>query len=464
RIADRPIMKEELWAPVTKARKKVAALEKEMAELKKKKGDEPTIVAGVTAPEFPETYSSAIAKLKPALHAPLNTAPKNLELEEGAQVSSDNFGAFKSGRMHGELKMLDHAYALSFWFRNDLPNNARPITAYLFSRGPNGNSAAIGDHFGIGGTHSKFDGVLFLFNGDKARASLRGKTVIAPGTWNHVVLIRTGDRLKIYLNGMPTPEIDGKIEATAPDSKDIFLGARNDKFSPLLGRMAHFTFFDRAITTEEALKLHTASGQPKGPKTEPKENTKPVIPKTKPNSKTENLANQIEAIKRNTPHYDMPMVNGVVEAALFVNPRRNGTHGTTLDYTVGKARDLAIHKRGNPNVTGEIIPRRFLNIFPAEDGEVRRLKKGSGRLELAEAIVNEAAPLTARVIVNRVWQHHFGRGLVPTPSELGFSGEPPSHPELLNDLTARFVKSGWSIKWLHREIIRSAAWKQSIQS
>lgn len=158
------------------------------------------------------------------------------------------------------------------------------------------------------------------------------------------------------------------------------------------------------------------------------------------------------------------MVNGVVEAALFVNPRRNGTHGTTLDYTVGKARDLAIHKRGNPNATGEIIPRRFLNIFPAEDGEVRRLKKGSGRLELAEAIVNEAAPLTARVIVNRVWQHHFGRGLVPTPSELGFSGEPPSHPELLNDLTARFVKNGWSVKWLHREILSSSSWKQSIHS
>ena len=463
RIADRPIIKEELWAPVTKARKKVAALEKEMAELKKKKGDEQTVVSVVRAPEFPETYSAAIAKLKPAIHTPLNTTPQNLVLEKGTQVSSDNFGTFKSGRMHGEVKTLDNAYALSFWFRNDLLNSARPITAYLFSRGPNANSAAIGDHFGIGGTHSKFDGVLFLFNGDRAKVSLRGKTVITPGTWNHVVLIRSDSRVKVFLNGETKPELEGKIKLTATESKKFFIGGRNDRFALLSGRMAHFTFFDREITTEEALKLHAASGQPKGPKTEPKESVKPVIAKTEPHSKIENLRKQIEAIKSNTPHYDMPLVNGVDEAALFVNPAK-GKHGTTLDYTVGKGRNLAIHVRGNPNVTGAIMPRRFLNVFPGKDGKARRLKKGSGRLELAEAIVNEAAPLAARVIVNRVWQHHFGRGLVPTPSELGFSGEPPSHPELLNDLTARFVKSGWSIKWLHREIIRSAAWKQSIPS
>jgi hypothetical protein len=85
-------------------------------------------------------------------------------------------------------------------------------------------------------------------------------------------------------------------------------------------------------------------------------------------------------------------------------------------------------------------------------------------LDLAEAMVEEAAPLAARVIVNRVWQHHFGRGLCPTPSELGHSGEAPTHPVLLNDLAARFVKNNWSLKWLHREILQSATWQQSIHN
>ncbi|HIL24192.1 MAG TPA: DUF1553 domain-containing protein, partial [Verrucomicrobia bacterium] len=175
------------------------------------------------------------------------------------------------------------------------------------------------------------------------------------------------------------------------------------------------------------------------------------------------LTMQIAVIKKITPHYNVPMVSGVAEAALFVNPAK-GKHGTTLDYTVGKARDLAIHKRGNPNTTGAVVPRRFLGVFPVKAGKPRRFERGSGRLDLAEAMVEEAAPLAARVIVNRVWQHHFGRGLCPTPSELGHSGEAPTHPVLLNDLGARFVKNGWSLKWLHREILQSATWQQSIQN
>jgi hypothetical protein len=111
-----------------------------------------------------------------------------------------------------------------------------------------------------------------------------------------------------------------------------------------------------------------------------------------------------------------------------------------------------------------VVPRRFLGAFPTKAGKPRRFERGSGRLDLAEAMVEEAAPLAARVIVNRVWQHHFGRGLCPTPSELGHSGEAPTHPVLLNDLAARFVKNNWSLKWLHREILQSATWQQSIHN
>jgi hypothetical protein len=229
------------------------------------------------------------------------------------------------------------------------------------------------------------------------------------------------------------------------------------------GRLAHMAFFNHAVTTNEAQQLHAASGQPKGPITEPKDSATPTVAKTNPEEQIEKLTSEIAAIKENTPHYDVPMVSGVAEAALFVNPAK-GKHGTTLDYKKGEARNLAIHKRGNPNVTGKVVPRRFLSAFPMKAGKPRRFERGSGRLDLAEAMVEEAAPLAARVIVNRVWQHHFGRGLCPTPSELGHSGEAPTHPVLLNDLAARFVKNGWSLKWLHREILQSATWQQSIHN
>ncbi len=169
---------------------------------------------------------------------------------------------------------------------------------------------------------------------------------------------------------------------------------------------------------------------------------------------------KIDAIKTGTPHYNMQMANAVEEAALFV-VKKEKEHGTKLDYKMGMARDLELMKRGNPNDLGESVPRRFLSAFPSKTGLPRKFTSGSGRLELAQAIVEDAAPLSARVIVNRVWKHHFGRGLVDTPSEFGNLGEAPTHPELLDDLAGRFLEHGWSLKWLHREILNSATWQQS---
>ena len=177
-------------------------------------------------------------------------------------------------------------------------------------------------------------------------------------------------------------------------------------------------------------------------------------------AQTAALQAKITGIEKNTPHYHMPMANAVTEAALYVVENDKGV-GTKLDYKMGAARDLELQKRGNPNDTGAIIPRRFLSAFPSVEGQPRRFTTGSGRLDLAKALVEEAAPLTARVMVNRVWKWHFGRGLVDTPSEFGNLGEAPSHPELLDDLTRRFIANGWSLKWLHREILQSATWRQS---
>jgi len=113
--------------------------------------------------------------------------------------------------------------------------------------------------------------------------------------------------------------------------------------------------------------------------------------------------------------------------------------------------------RGNPHNLGEEVPRGFPAILANTNGDPLPFTQGSGRLQLAEAIVKH--PLAARVMVNRIWQHHFGRGIVDTPSNFGMTGERPTHPELLDYLAARFIESGWSMKAMHREIMLSAAYQ-----
>ena len=119
-----------------------------------------------------------------------------------------------------------------------------------------------------------------------------------------------------------------------------------------------------------------------------------------------------------------------------------------------------VFTRGNPLTKGDEVPRQFLSTF----GSQQPFKIGSGRLELAQAIIDPRNPLTARVMVNRIWQHHFGRGLVSTLSDFGKQGSPPSHPELLDWLAQRFIDSGWSVKTMHRHIMLSQTYQQSSQT
>lgn len=129
---------------------------------------------------------------------------------------------------------------------------------------------------------------------------------------------------------------------------------------------------------------------------------------------------------------------------------------------VAKPANIRVYLRGNKETPGEEAPRRFLSILSeGEPVPFSPFSRGSGRLELAEAIASPKNPLTARVMVNRIWKYHFGTGIVPTTSNFGQLGERPSHPELLDYLAARFVESGWSIKAMHREIMLSATYALS---
>jgi hypothetical protein len=151
-----------------------------------------------------------------------------------------------------------------------------------------------------------------------------------------------------------------------------------------------------------------------------------------------------------------PFFQGVFDAGLFIN-------GSDLDFTMldvhpGEPHDLNVLPGGVVTKPGKLAPRGFLSVLSKGDPAFH---EGSGRRELAERIFTDAAPLAARVMVNRVWAWHFGKPLVSTPSDFGVQGDKPTHPELLDDLAARFIENGYSLKWLHREIMRSAAYQQS---
>jgi hypothetical protein len=126
---------------------------------------------------------------------------------------------------------------------------------------------------------------------------------------------------------------------------------------------------------------------------------------------------------------------------------------------VDKPKNLRVYVRGDRENLGEEAPRQFLTALC--NGEPKPFTRGSGRLELAEAIADAGNPLTARVMVNRVWMYHFGRPIVGTPGNFGRIGETPTHPELLDYLAARFVEHGWSIKALHREIMLTSVYALS---
>jgi cytochrome c553 len=166
---------------------------------------------------------------------------------------------------------------------------------------------------------------------------------------------------------------------------------------------------------------------------------KKLMPKTDEASKAElkKLKEELAAAEKNAP--ELPTAIGVTEA---------------------KASDIALLKRGNHLSPGKMMPRRFPKVLAGETQPSLPASE-SGRRQLAEWITRPDHPLTARVLVNRVWRWHFGQGIVKSVDNFGKLGEKPSHPELLDWLARRFVEDGWSIKKLHRMIVLSSTYQQS---
>jgi hypothetical protein len=176
-----------------------------------------------------------------------------------------------------------------------------------------------------------------------------------------------------------------------------------------VGNVAEFAIFERALTDQEAIELHEASGQPRGTR------------------------------------------SGSVALAMGVREK-------------AKPADCKIHINGDGSKLGPVVPRGFLGIFQSVRGENDRVEatidtNKSGRMELANWLTRPDHPQTARVMVNRIWLHLFGQGIVTTPDDFGVYGARPTHPELLDHLAERFVREGWSIKRLIRSIVLSRTYQ-----
>ncbi len=180
---------------------------------------------------------------------------------------------------------------------------------------------------------------------------------------------------------------------------------------------------------------------------------------TKLSSAAQKLKEQLEKSKGQ----EAGKIKGQLEAAekSLAEHRQQAPQVETV-YAVVDAEvceDVALQLKGDPARLGETVERHFPSVL---GGEIAKIGASvSGREELAEWILSEANPLPARVMVNRIWQYHFGRGLVPTPNDFGKQGKPPTHPQLLDYLAAKFRSYGWSIKSMHREIMLSSTYRQS---
>ncbi|QDU20000.1 PSD1 and planctomycete cytochrome C domain-containing protein [Urbifossiella limnaea] len=161
---------------------------------------------------------------------------------------------------------------------------------------------------------------------------------------------------------------------------------------------------------------------------------------------------------------DLAALPALAERRRAIEPRRAELMRTAPRQDVafavveGTPADAKVHLRGDPEKPGPVVPRRWLEVL---GGQPITPNAGSGRLDLAGWVASADNPLTARVMANRVWLHHFGQGIVRTPNDFGTRGAAPTHPALLDWLAAEFVSGGWSLKALHRKIMLSTAYQQS---
>ena len=199
-------------------------------------------------------YEDGVARYLPGAEGPgLAQAPR------GSRAAH-----FAGGRMAVQVPKIGPSYSIAGWFWNGLPHDARAVTGYLFSRGPDGDQKSPGDHIGIGGSYEggAWQGKLIVFNGNEKDQVLGGSSLIEFRKWHHLVFTRDVDTVRVYLDGRTAPELEGQLPATFEESDQFFLGGRGDGMFGLEGKLDEVALFNRALTGDEATALYLASGNP----------------------------------------------------------------------------------------------------------------------------------------------------------------------------------------------------------
>lgn len=209
-----------------------------------------------SAGQHPAVYEDGVALYLPGPGSGEGRSPSPALTLSNFSRGINRAAHFAGGRMKGQVRLGD-TYSAEMWVWNGLDPKARPVAGYFFSRGPENESEAPGDHLGIGGTAAA-EGRLIFFNGNEAGDLLAGTKVIPARQWQHIVLVREKDSVSVYLNG--ELEMSGTIRQTANPGLSTFVGGRSDNFANFEGKIDEVALYERALARREVRAHYRASG------------------------------------------------------------------------------------------------------------------------------------------------------------------------------------------------------------
>ncbi len=320
-------------------------------------------------------------------------------------------------------------FTVSFRFRSDAPSRTDPDRTWWTGRGLVSTEVpGIVHDWGIS---MQDDGRITAGTGNP-ETSLNTHAGLNDGSWHHVAFTRTAEtgELRLYVDGIPAAEGTGTTEPLTA-GEIVRVGLVVDGAPEFSGEIEDVTFYERALPhrgiVDLALGLDPLPSAPGSPE-------------------HEKIVASFMELRHHIPE--------TTDILCVMEP--DATPPTTH-----------VLLRGNPETPGDAVEPAFPSMLGGGSPRIIVPDHGESsgrRLALARWITDPDNIRTARVMVNRIWQHHFGEGLVPTPNDFGRLGLPPSHPELLDWLAMEFIDSGWSIKTMHRLIMGSEAYRRSGRS
>lgn len=315
-----------------------------------------------------------------------------------------------------------------------------------------------GAYLNIGGGR---ENVFAVWTGDKT---------IKPGVWHHLAFTYDGSSLRLYVDGQAVGE-KAVNRPRVPGASPLVLARRQDGYNRFKGALDEVRVFNRAPSAEE---IRSHFDRPDRSVTDGvvfsrnfndlSDSDRATIARTETYEAIFGSDGVLALPKDPRPLYPSATRNEISRLERELAGLKSAAPppiAYALSVADDKPVDLPVHIRGSHlNLAKDPVPRGFVQVIH-RGGPERLPASQSGRLELARWLTSPENPLPARVIVNRIWQAHFGEGLVRTPDNFGIRGEPPTHPELLDWLAREFIRSGWSVKAMHRLILSSRTYRQS---